>query len=79
MMLCKFPSDGDDGGPDMDKFREMFGPSQIDTQIRQAIQFCWMGLAAKKRTPDELERQIRRIVDRALKDFREDSKEFGGC
>lgn len=69
---------GDEPKPDQLKsFREMFGPMQIDTQVRQAIQFCWMGLNADQKTADELERQIRRIVDRALRDFREDLKEFG--
>lgn len=77
MMLSKLPPDGDDDGPDMAKFGEMFGPAQVDLQIRQAIQFCWMGLPPDKKNPDELERQIRRIVDRAIRDLREDGKEFG--
>lgn len=59
-----------------DKMREMFGPTQIDQQIRQAIHFCWMSLAKDKRNVDELERQIRRLVDRALRDVREDFDEF---
>ena len=61
---------------DMENMRDMFGPSQIDQQIRQAIHFCWMGLPKDKRSVDELERQIRRIVDRALRDMREDFDEF---
>ena len=60
----------------IDKMREMFGPTQIDQQIRQAIHFCWMGLPKNKRTVDELERQIRRLVDRAIRDMREDFDEF---
>ncbi len=60
-----------------DNFRSMFGPGQIDQQIRQAIHCCWMLLPADKRNADEVERQIRRIVDRALKDLREDSQAFG--
>ena len=55
----------------------VFGPSQIDQTVRQAIQFCWMALPKDRRTADELEKQIRRIVDRALKDFREDAAQFG--
>jgi hypothetical protein len=55
----------------------MFGPSQVDHTIRQAIQFCWMGLPKARRTQDELEAQIRRIVDRALRDFKEDAQVFG--
>ena len=58
--------------------REFFSPSQIDHQIRQAIQFCWMTLPKEKRNVDELERQIRRLVDRALRDCREDFDEFFG-
>jgi uncharacterized protein with von Willebrand factor type A (vWA) domain len=59
-----------------DKMRDMCGPALIDKQIRQAIQFCWMGLPKDKRNVDELERQIRRLVDRALRDVREDFDEF---
>ena len=61
-----------------DKMREMFGPSQVDQQIRQAIHFCWIGLPKEKRNVNELERQIRRLVDRALRDVREDCDEFFG-
>ena len=66
----------DMSGDDAEKLRDMFGPAQIDQFIRQAIQFCWMGLPKTKRSPDELEKQIRRIVDRALRDFREDQQAF---
>jgi hypothetical protein len=61
-----------------EKMREFFSPSQIDHQIRQAIQFCWMALPKEKRNVDEVERQIRRLVDRALRDLREDFNEFFG-
>jgi hypothetical protein len=70
------PNPEDEGS--LDKMREMFGPSQIDHFVRQAIQFCWMGLPKEKRNVDELERQIRRIVDRALRDVREDFDQFFG-
>ena len=60
-----------------EKMTEFFGPEQIDQQIRQAIQFCWMGLPKDKRTPEEVEKQVRRMVERALKDFREDREAFG--
>ena len=60
-----------------DKMRKMFGPSHADQQIRQAIQFCWMMLPEDKRTIDELEKQLPRIVDRAIQDLREDSQAFG--
>jgi hypothetical protein len=60
-----------------ERMSEVFGPGQIDHMIRQAIQFCWMSLPKERRTVEELEQQIRRIVDRALKDFREDRQAFG--
>ena len=62
----------------IEKMRGFFGPTQIDHQIRQAIQFCWMGLPKEKKSVDEVERQIRRLVDRALRDLREDFDEFIG-
>ena len=67
--------DDDEGARRMQEF---FGPTQIDHFIRQAIQFCWMALPKEKRNVDELERQIRRLVDRALRDLREDFDEFFG-
>ena len=56
---------------------DFFGPGQVDQTIRQAIHFCWMALPKDRKNADELEKQVRRIVDRALKDFREDSEQFG--
>ncbi len=69
-----------DGSDDasFDELREMFGPSEIDQQIRRAIHFCWMGLPKERRNVDELERQIRRLVDRAFRDVREDFDKFFG-
>ena len=71
--MAVFDPNDDDA---IDKMRDMFGPAQIDQQVRQAIHFCWMSLPKEKRNVDELERQIRRLVDRALKDVREDFDEF---
>jgi hypothetical protein len=59
------------------KMREFFSPGQIDQSVRQAIQMCWMMLPDKKRSVTELEKQFRRIVERALKDLREDADAFG--
>jgi hypothetical protein len=64
-------------GVGAEQMADLFGPSQVDQTVRQAVQFCWMALPKEHRNADELERQIRRIVDRALKDFREDSEAFG--
>lgn len=59
-----------------ERMADAFGPGQIDQMIRQGVHFCWMSLPKSRRNADELERQIRRIVDRALSDFREDLDEF---
>jgi hypothetical protein len=61
----------------MDKMSEMFGPGHVDQTVRGAIQACWMALPKDRRNADELEKQIRRLVDRAIRDFREDSAQFG--
>jgi hypothetical protein len=66
-------SEGGENNP----FQGMFGPQHVDTLIRQSVQFCWMSIPKSRRTPDELERQIRRLLDRALEDFREDQTAFG--
>jgi hypothetical protein len=60
----------------MDRMREFMGPGQVDHQIRQAIQFAWLSLPEGKKNADEVERVVRQIVDRALKDFREDGETF---
>jgi hypothetical protein len=63
--------------PDPDKIRDMFGPGQVDQSIRQAIQMCWMMLPKNKKNVDELERQMRRLMERAIKDMRKDINAFG--
>jgi hypothetical protein len=60
-----------------DKLRRMLGPGQLDEQIRQAIHLCWMMLPEDRKTVAELEQQLRRVVERALKDLKEDADAFG--
>ena len=63
--------------PDAEKkVCEMLGPGQVDQLIRQTIQLCWMMLPEDRKTVDELEKQVRRIMDRAFKDLREDRDAF---
>jgi hypothetical protein len=59
-----------------DRIRSFMGPGQVDEQIRQAIQFAWMMLPDERKTVTEVERVIRQIVDRALKNFKEDAEAF---
>lgn len=46
------------------KMRELFGPGQLDQLIRQAFQVGRMILPEGRRTVDELEKQLRRVIDR---------------
>jgi hypothetical protein len=55
----------------------MFGPSHVDQTVRQAISICWMALPKDRKSPEIVEQEIRRLFERALKDFREDSAAFG--
>jgi hypothetical protein len=57
--------------------REMFGPGQVDQQFRQAVHMCWLMLPEDRKTVDELEKQVRRIMERAFKNMREDAEQFG--
>ena len=72
--MAMFQSNDPDVGS---KMRQMFGPGQVDEQVRQAIHVCWMMLPDERKTVDELEKQMRRILDRAFKDLREDTEAFG--
>ena len=60
-----------------EQMAEFCTPGQADQMLRQAVQFCWMALPKDRRNADELDRQVRRFVDRALKVFREDWQAFG--
>ena len=67
----------DPSNPELSEaFREMAATS-IDASIRQAINMCWTALPKERRNADEVEKQIRRIMDRAIRNLREDSSEFG--
>ncbi len=59
-----------------DRMRAFFSPQQVDQMVRQAIQFCWMSLPPERQNADEIDTQIRRVVERALKDFRDDAEQF---
>lgn len=71
-----FHAFGSEDEESLDKMRDIFSPAQVDQSVRQALQMCWMMLPNDRRNVDELERQFRRIVDRALKDLREDGEAF---
>ena len=57
-----------------------FGPGHVDAQMRQTFQACWMALPGElRRTVDEAGKEtgVRRLFERAVKDFREDRQAFG--
>jgi hypothetical protein len=71
--MAFFPNDDPES---RDRMRSFMGPGQVDEQIRQAIQFKWIMLPDERKTVTEVERLIRQIVDRALKNFRVDAEAF---
>jgi hypothetical protein len=60
-----------------EQMRQMVGPQGVDQQLRQAISLCWSIMPPERKTVEAIEAEIRRLVDRALKDLREDAKAFG--
>jgi len=62
---------------DPEEFRKMFGPGHADQMVRQAIQSCWMILPKDKLSLDSLEKEFRRLVDRAFANLKEDELLLG--
>lgn len=61
---------------DPEKLKALLGPGAIEHGLRQSIQACWMFLPADKRSVDEVERQVRRLIDRIFKNLRDDEQSF---
>ena len=78
-MSCSSNSDGSggSGGDAQRAMREMCGPCGVDQQIRQAISTCWMMLPNEKKNPEAVAAEVRRIVERALANLKEDAAAFG--
>ena len=69
---------GSSGGPeDMDKQRAFFGPHVVDHEIRRAIGMCWMSLPRERQNVEHVSAEMRRLLERALDDLREDAAAFG--
>ena len=73
MMAIYDPNDPDA----QKKMQSMFGPQQVDQEIRQAISMCWMMMPDDKKNTDAVASEIRRIVERALANLKEDASSFG--
>jgi BMFP domain-containing protein YqiC len=70
-------SEGDDPRDMGEMMRSMCGPQAVDQAVRQAISMCWAMLPKERKTVQDVESEIRRLVDRALKNLREDFESFG--
>jgi hypothetical protein len=57
--------------------QDMFGPGAVDQQIRAAISTCWMMFPKDKRSPEAVAIEVRRILERALSNLKEDAQVFG--
>jgi hypothetical protein len=59
------------------EWSDMFPPQAVDQAISHAISMCWMMLPKDKKNPDAVATEIRRILERALADLKEDAQAFG--
>jgi hypothetical protein len=71
--MAHFQCNPGEGG-DPDKLRSLLPPGQTETSLRNCIQMCWMSLPADRRSIDEVEKEVRRIVDRIFQNIREDDQ-----
>lgn len=75
IMFTRFASKFSDASPE--GFSGMISPGEVDSKVKDAIWFCWMNAPNDKKTVEYVEAEIRRIVERTLKNLREDAKSFG--
>lgn len=57
--------------------RILHGPGAADNALRQALAMCWAILPDNRKNVAEAEAELRRLVERALRDLREDAQSFG--
>lgn len=50
--------------------------SGVDQRLRDCLQVLWLALPTDKQNIEDLENHYKRLVDRALGDFREDLELF---
>ena len=74
------PGDQDVGLPPFALFEEaplsIGGPMAVNRLLNQLFTVCWFMLPKDQKSVESLEKEIRRIVDRAIKDLREDCQSF---
>ncbi|MGH2609059.1 MAG: hypothetical protein ACRDHF_08215 [Tepidiformaceae bacterium] len=59
-----------------DHMREVMGPFGPDNSMRQAVMTVWRFLPDAERSPEAVEREARRLLERAIRDLREDTEAF---
>lgn len=59
-----------------DHMREMMGPFGPDNSMRQTLMTVWRFLPEEGRSPDRVEQEARRLLERAVRDLREDAEVF---
>jgi hypothetical protein len=57
--------------------RILHGPGAADHALRQALAMCWAILPDNRKNVAEAETELRRLVERAIRDLREDAQSFG--
>ncbi len=64
----------EENAPDLSRMTELMGPSMVDRQLRQAMDLCWMSLPPERRTVDHLDKEMERLLARAIENLREDER-----
>jgi hypothetical protein len=60
----------------LERYRQQVIP-MLDQQIRSTLGMIWMALPPERQSVTEVEREFRRMADRALDNLREDVAAFG--
>ena len=50
----------------------------VTQTLHQAIMHCWLAMPAQKKTVQDVETELRRILQRTLKHWSDDAIAFGG-
>lgn len=77
-MIHHSEASADSSAPDAKQMRAVLGPQAVSRGIEQAISMCWMLLPPERRTAENVATEIRRVVERALANLKEDERAFGG-
>jgi hypothetical protein len=65
------------GEEDLASMRQFFGPAGVDTMLREAVKMCWTIMPPERRSVEAVSQEIRRLIERILRDLKEDAKAFG--